>query len=66
MALQKSIVSIRTGQTLGYRETEIGTIKVTEVQDRFSVCTKIAGKTPERGDVVRTNTPPPPAQPETQ
>jgi len=63
----KPLVDPETGQTLGYRETEIGAIKVTEVQDKFSICTMIAGKTPERGDVVRTNTPPPPpAQPKTQ
>jgi len=59
----KALVDPDTGQTLGYRETSLGTLKITEVQDKLSIGKMIEGSKPQRGDVVRTNTPPPPPPP---
>ncbi len=53
----KALVDPDTGETLGYRETEVGTLEVTQVLDRFSVGKMTAGAPPERGDVVRGNVP---------
>ncbi len=53
----KALVDPDTGETLGYRETEIGTLEVSQVLDRFSVGKMIAGGPPQRGDVVRGNVP---------
>jgi len=57
----KALVDPDTGQTLGYRETALGTLKITEVQDKLSIGKMVEGSQPERGDVVRTNAPPPAA-----
>jgi len=60
----KALVDPETGQTLGYRETRLGTLKVTEVHEKFSIGRMIEGGAPERGDVVRaTNLSLTPAQP---
>jgi hypothetical protein len=55
----KALVDPETGETLGYRETPLGTLKVTEVLDKYSVGTMVEGKAPQRGDVVKVNLPPP-------
>jgi curli biogenesis system outer membrane secretion channel CsgG len=60
----KPLVDPDTGQTLGYRESRLGTLKITEVMDKFSVGQVIEGTAPARGDVVRGAAPPsPPSQP---
>lgn len=65
----KALVDPETGQTLGHRETRIGALKIAEVQDKFSIGRMIEGAAPQRGDVVRTNTPAPvvvPPEPKAQ
>ncbi len=54
----KALVDPETGQTLGYRETRLGPMKITEVMDKFSSGVMLDGTLPQRGDVVRC---PPPA-----
>ncbi len=54
----KALIDPDTGQTLGYREKFLGTLRVTEVQQKFSIGTMIAGKKPVRGDVVKEANPP--------
>ena len=54
----KALVDPETGQTLGYRESRLGRMKVTEVMDKFSLGVMLDGALPQRGDVVRC---PPPA-----
>jgi curli biogenesis system outer membrane secretion channel CsgG len=49
----KALVDPETGQTLGYRETRLGPMKITEVMEKFSVGTMLDGTLPQRGDVVR-------------
>lgn len=55
----KPLVDPDTGQTLGYRETMLGTLRITEVQDKFSIGRMIEGQKPQRGDVVRVSQPKP-------
>jgi curli biogenesis system outer membrane secretion channel CsgG len=59
----KPLVDPDTGQTLGYRETCLGTLTVTEVMDKFSIAQMTDGTAPARGDVVRGAAPPPPVPP---
>lgn len=54
----KALVDPETGQTLGYRETRLGPMKVTEVMEKFSIGVMLDGALPQRGDVVKC---PPPA-----
>jgi len=49
----KALIDPETGQTLGYRETRLGVLKVTEVMDKFSLGVMLDGALPQRGDVVR-------------
>ena len=62
----KALIDPDTGQTLGYRETLLGALRITEVQEKFSVGKMIEGDQPERGDTVRTSTPPPAPAPTPQ
>jgi len=59
----KALVDPETGETLGYRETKVGTLQVTQVMDKFSVAEMIKGNRPQRGDVVRASLPAPPPPP---
>jgi hypothetical protein len=42
-----------TGQFLGQRETQAGKIRVTEVQDKMSICALLSGEMPRAGDAIR-------------
>lgn len=59
----KALIDPDTGQTLGYREKFLGTLRVTEVQQKFSIGTMIEGDMPVRGDVVKEANPPAPPAP---
>jgi curli biogenesis system outer membrane secretion channel CsgG len=59
----KALVDPETGQTLGYRETRLGPMKITEVMDKFSVGIMLDGALPQRGDVVKCPPPAAPARP---
>jgi curli biogenesis system outer membrane secretion channel CsgG len=42
-----------TGETLGFDESRIGTIKVTSVQEKFSKATKVSGGTIAKGSTIK-------------
>lgn len=42
-----------TGETLGFEESKIGTIKVTSIQEKFSKATKLSGGTISKGCIIK-------------
>ncbi|MBT8097212.1 MAG: hypothetical protein KJO19_09255, partial [Woeseia sp.] len=57
----EELIDPETGISLGGAETVLGTIRVSQVQEKFSIAEPVAlGKTPARGaKVVSTIAPPP-------
>jgi hypothetical protein len=51
--LGEKLVDPATGVSLGSAETKVGQVKVTSVQEKFSIGSAVGSFTPERGDVVR-------------
>ncbi|MCK4245524.1 MAG: hypothetical protein KAX20_07870, partial [Candidatus Omnitrophica bacterium] len=49
----EELIDPETGLNLGTETTRIGQIKVTAVQDKFSICKVIQGKGFGRGDIIR-------------
>lgn len=55
MAKGEALIDPETGISLGSQETEIGSVEVTSVQDRFSIARLSGGKLPKTGDIVRSH-----------
>jgi curli biogenesis system outer membrane secretion channel CsgG len=51
--LGKKLYDPDTGQLLGQRETQAGRIRVTEVQEKLSICVLASGEMPKAGDAIR-------------
>jgi len=49
----ESIVDEDTGEVLGSEEERIGTLKVTQVKEKYSAVTKTTGGNIQKGDLVR-------------
>lgn len=54
MSKGEALIDPETGISLGSQETEIGSIEVTSVQDRFSIARLSSGRMPKTGDIVRS------------
>ncbi|NLB12727.1 MAG: hypothetical protein GX826_01730, partial [Gammaproteobacteria bacterium] len=55
MSKGEALIDPETGISLGSQETEIGSVEVTSVQDRFSIARLTGGKLPKTGDIVRSH-----------
>jgi curli biogenesis system outer membrane secretion channel CsgG len=49
----EALIDPATGINLGSAEEKLGRVRVTSVQEKFSIATPLDGATPERGDIVR-------------
>lgn len=55
MSKGEALIDPETGISLGSQETEIGSVEVTSVQDRFSIARLTGGQMPKTGDIVRSH-----------
>lgn len=55
MSKGEALIDPETGISLGSQETEIGSVEVTSVQDRFSIARLTGGRMPKTGDIVRSH-----------
>ncbi len=49
----EALIDPDTGEELGASETKIGSLKVTSVQEKYSICTIVGGKGFKTGDIVK-------------
>lgn len=55
MSRGEALIDPETGISLGSEESEIGSVEVTSVQDRFSIARLSGGQMPKAGDIVRSH-----------
>ncbi|MCX7564419.1 hypothetical protein OS176_12905 [Xanthomonadaceae bacterium XH05] len=55
MSKGEALIDPETGISLGSEESEIGSVEVTSVQDKFSIARLSGGKMPKAGDIVRSH-----------
>ena len=49
----EALVDPATGLKLGQTETKLGRVRITSVQEKFSIATPLDGGAAQRGDIVR-------------